>query len=205
MPVARVDWGPARAVVAKGRQILRICADGRSIAFLYYMGLVTLIGLARQRTLPVGVAMWLPNVILLGSGCSWWSAWSGPAIGTSSVAFRERDGRTWLRFAETCLRHRRRLDRRLPIGPQIIDHYVLTSFLFYFVPATGKLRADDARLHVLRTAQRHPEEQHPDVAGGQVSFLSDAEAGVSIRRRSACWWRCWLPSAFSRRTTKSPQ
>src|SRR5215203_5706469 len=39
-----------------------------AIAFFYYMGLVTLIGLARQQTLPVELAMWLPNGILLAFG-----------------------------------------------------------------------------------------------------------------------------------------
>jgi LPS export ABC transporter permease LptF len=38
------------------------------IAFLYYMGLVTLVGLARQGTLPVELAMWLPNALLLSAG-----------------------------------------------------------------------------------------------------------------------------------------
>ena len=40
------------------------------VAFLYYMALGSLINLARQGTLPVGVAMWLPNLILLALGLS---------------------------------------------------------------------------------------------------------------------------------------
>ncbi len=36
--------------------------------FCYYMGFVSLIGLARQKTLPVPVALWLPNAIFFVAG-----------------------------------------------------------------------------------------------------------------------------------------
>ena len=103
------------------------------IAFLYYMGLVTLIGLARQRTLPAGIAMWLPNIVLLVAGLFMVVRMERPGdrdiigsvrgkVQSYLASFRgnlsSASPATWA--------------RRLPIGPQIIDHYVLTSFLFYF-------------------------------------------------------------------------
>jgi LPS export ABC transporter permease LptG/LPS export ABC transporter permease LptF len=105
-----------------------------AIAFFYYMGLVTLIGLARQQTLPVEVALWLPNAILL-------------AFGLFLVYRMERPGdrdimggvRTWAEGQLASFRGNLPSGApgagawtRLPIGPLIIDHYVLTSFLFYF-------------------------------------------------------------------------
>ena len=74
----------------------------RDRGFLYYMGLVTLIGLARQQTLPVEVAMWLPNVILLMSASSWSTRMERP--GDRDIIGRDPDLDTsgWLRFAEIC-------------------------------------------------------------------------------------------------------
>ena len=102
------------------------------VAFLYYMALGSLINLARQGTLPVGVAMWLPNLILLALGLSMVMRMERPGdrdiIGSvlGSVkgyvaSFRGLSSATPAAWT-----------RRLPTGAQIIDHYVLTSFLFYF-------------------------------------------------------------------------
>ncbi len=38
------------------------------LAFLYYMSLVSLIGLARQRTLPAALAVWIPNILFTLAG-----------------------------------------------------------------------------------------------------------------------------------------
>lgn len=104
------------------------------VAFFYYMGQVTLIGLARQGTLPVATALWLPNFILL-------------VIGSFMVSRMERPGdrdiiggiRKYLQSSFTSFRGNLPSAspiswfRRFPLGPQIVDHYVLSSFLFYFV------------------------------------------------------------------------
>jgi LPS export ABC transporter permease LptG/LPS export ABC transporter permease LptF len=103
------------------------------IAFLYHMGLIVLIGLARQGTLPVGIAMWIPNAVLL-------------AVGIVGVVRLERPGdrdvigavRGFLERLYTRLRGNLpsassgRWPRQLALAPQIIDHYVLSTFLFYF-------------------------------------------------------------------------
>ncbi len=105
------------------------------LAFVYYMGLVSLIGLARQNTLPAALAVWTPNlvftlaaVILLARleapgdrdlvgwakrmGSRWWAGLRGLRIKASQ---RESGG-----------------GRRLRLVPQLIDTYILSSFLFYF-------------------------------------------------------------------------
>lgn len=103
-----------------------------ALAFLYYVGLVTAVGLARGQTMPAWLAMWLPN-ILFG------------LTGIVLIMRLERPGDTdWM----TRLQFRRksllaRIPRRrnasgsfsLPqihILPQLIDTAILNSFLFYF-------------------------------------------------------------------------
>jgi len=107
------------------------------VAFLYYMGLISLIGLARQGTLPVAVAVWTPNAVLA-------------VLGVFLLARLERPGdrdvvahaRGWVAAAYSRIRRRWRSSTagrlnggsmgRLPLLPQIIDTYVLSSFLVYF-------------------------------------------------------------------------
>ncbi|HUS06073.1 MAG TPA: LptF/LptG family permease [Bryobacteraceae bacterium] len=106
------------------------------VAFLYYMGLISLIGLARQGTLPVAFAVWLPNVvfglvglillvrlerpgdrdIIASAGSILQSVWarirgsfpSAPAPAAGGPA-----------------------NRLFFLLPQLIDTYILTNFLFY--------------------------------------------------------------------------
>jgi LPS export ABC transporter permease LptF/LPS export ABC transporter permease LptG len=109
-----------------------------ALAFIYWMGLIAANGLAKQHKLPVGVAMWIPNavfaligIILLirlerpgdrdwvGMATDWiatlWSSLRGRLPGASSRARTHR--RSW----------------RIFLVPQVVDTYVLYSFLFYFV------------------------------------------------------------------------
>ncbi len=105
------------------------------VAFLYYMALVSLIGMAKQERLPVEAAVWAPNIALC-------------ILGLALVARQElpgdRDLGFWLRNRAVAALHlvRRSLPARKavagrarsfrPLLPQIIDTYVLRSFLFYF-------------------------------------------------------------------------
>jgi LPS export ABC transporter permease LptG/LPS export ABC transporter permease LptF len=108
------------------------------IALFYYTGLITLVGLARQGTLAPAIALWIPNGVLLVSG-------------VVLVARMDRPGdRDWIGAIRTALatvyaRVRGTLPEsvgatsagsgaawNLPIGPQILDNYVLGSLLFYF-------------------------------------------------------------------------
>lgn len=110
-------------------------------ALLYYTALVSLIGLAREGRIPAGLAAWLPDAFF--------------ALLAAVLLIRlERPGeRDWLasvrgRAAELLARLRdlprpplalpglRRPDSgtaRLFLLPQIIDFYILSSFLFYFL------------------------------------------------------------------------
>lgn len=105
------------------------------VAFLYYMALISLIGMAKQERLPVELAVWGPNLVL---------AVLGLMLAARQERLGDRDLGLWLRTraAETFHLFKRRLPTRkaavrrarsfAPLVPQIIDAYVLRSFLFYF-------------------------------------------------------------------------
>jgi LPS export ABC transporter permease LptF/LPS export ABC transporter permease LptG len=111
-----------------------------AIAFLYYMGLISCISLARQGTLQPGMAVWLPDIVFAVIGIVMIARLEIPGdldlLGSVAALFksvgrapRERGPRVRL------------LDRigpkawlaRFPLVPQVIDTYVLTSFVFYFI------------------------------------------------------------------------
>lgn len=106
-----------------------------ALAFLYYMSLISLIGLARHGTVPIPLAVWSPNTVLF-------------LLGTILMMRLEKPGdRDWIGNARSITRHwferargrfsavpsstRGRLFWKFPLLPQLIDAYVLNSFLFY--------------------------------------------------------------------------
>lgn len=102
------------------------------LAFLYYMSFISLVGLARQGTLPVELAVWLPNLLFGFAGLVLLVRLERPGdfdlIGLISGRLREV-------FASLAARFESRSERggrRWAILPQIIDTYVLNTFLFYF-------------------------------------------------------------------------
>jgi len=112
-----------------------------ALAFLYYTGLISLIGLARQGALTVEAAVWMPNGVL--------GILAGIFIGTMERP-AERDWlegaaqRTRLWWGAACrlwqkevaaVRNGRRM--RPPVAPLILDSYVLSSFLFYLLVLLG--------------------------------------------------------------------
>jgi LPS export ABC transporter permease LptG/LPS export ABC transporter permease LptF len=109
-----------------------------ALAFVYWMGLIGANGLAKQHKLPVGVAIWIPNTVFallgivliirlerpgdrdwIGMATDWiasaWARIRGKFPGAPSYARSRR--RNWGIF----------------LVPQVIDTYVLNSFLFYFL------------------------------------------------------------------------
>lgn len=95
--------------------------------FCYHLSSITLIGMARQRALPVPVAIWLPNAMFAIAGIIFVARMERPGdrdlLGALQAAFsRWSSGRTTPRPGG-----------RLPLLPQILDTYVLSNFLFYFV------------------------------------------------------------------------
>jgi len=106
-----------------------------ALAFLYYMGLISLIGLARQGVLPAEVAVWTPNAVLAAAGVTFIARLEIPG---------ERDWLGWAAGRATQWWSRLRslsgaapaapFDGRRPaLAPQILDAYILSSFLYYFV------------------------------------------------------------------------
>ena len=109
-----------------------------ALAFIYWMGLIGANGLAKQQKLPVGLAMWIPNLVFA-------------VVGIVLIVRLERPGdRDLVGMLTGGLASIARFLRRsltnapspaLPLGrgwrfflvPQVIDTYVLTGFLFYFL------------------------------------------------------------------------
>jgi len=103
------------------------------LALSYYMGLISMIALARQKTIPIAIGVWLPNILF---GCLalillWrmeraidrnWSSWLGESL-----------GRAWGRLRAKLSLRRSERAFRIPLLPQLIDTYVLSSFFYYFV------------------------------------------------------------------------
>ena len=108
-----------------------------SIAFLYYMGLISLIGLAKQGTLPVGLAVWTPNAVFAIAGLFLIFRLERPDDRKLLAGWRE-GLRAFLRRLRGGLETGplpwsnggRRW--RLPLLPQVVDTYILSAFLWYF-------------------------------------------------------------------------
>ena len=110
------------------------------LAFLYYMGRISFVSMARQGTLSPEAAMWLPNLFFAVGGIFMAVRLERPGDADLLGAVSAR--LVWLRYF---LRKRRglgargleRLEPRMWLGrfsllPRITDTYVITSFLFYF-------------------------------------------------------------------------
>ena len=94
--------------------------------FCYYLALITLIGLARQRTLPVPVAVWLPNFGFGFTGLVFLVRMELPGDRDLLGAIQSFFGSIKLRPGKL-----RPAGRRLGLLPQVLDTYILSSFLFY--------------------------------------------------------------------------
>lgn len=103
--------------------------------FCYYLAFITLIGLAKQRALPVVVAVWMPNAAFMIAGLSLLTRLERPGdrdlVGTLRGWITSGYHRVRPRFTAPEVREGRRAPW-LPLVPQLLDTYVLTSFLFYF-------------------------------------------------------------------------
>lgn len=106
------------------------------LAFLYYLGFITLIGLARKGSLPVPVAVWTPDALFLIVGLILLSRLERPgdrdlAVWARVVFMRLIEGLKSVR--PIAVRDTRiTAVRRFGLRPLLIDRYVLNGFLFYF-------------------------------------------------------------------------
>src|SRR5688572_19641802 len=107
------------------------------LAFLYYMGLISLIGLAEQGKLAPWIAAWLPNAVFGIAGIVLMAGLERAGDRDALSRIKGVFGAAWFwirsRVSASALRESR-LARvpRLPLLPGVIDTYVLSSFLFYF-------------------------------------------------------------------------
>jgi len=112
------------------------------LAFLYFMSLVSFIGLAERERMPAAAAVWAPNAIFAVLGLVLMMGLERP--GDRDLMAR---ARSWLERFGSGARARvavrplpdgnSRLRFRLPLLPQLVDTYVLGTFLFYFAVFAG--------------------------------------------------------------------
>ena len=106
------------------------------LAFLYYLGFITLLGLAKKGSLPVPVAVWTPDAVFLVAGIYMLSQLERP--GDRDLVGQLRDfGQKLAKRIRALLPVRGQTVRiggirRFGIRPMLIDAYVLNGFLFYF-------------------------------------------------------------------------
>lgn len=104
--------------------------------FCYYLSSMTLQNVAKQRTLPVPVAVWLPNIVFGLAGIYFLSRMEKP--GDRDILARMQ---MWIAVPLAWLRPKAGKPAeasgipawRIPMLPQLVDTYVLSNFLFYFV------------------------------------------------------------------------
>jgi len=107
-----------------------------ALAFVYWMGLIAANGLAKQQKLPVGIAMWIPNTVFAVVGLLLLTRMERPGDRDWIAALTG-----WASAAWTGLRGKlpapaghvrsRSLGWRMFLVPQVVDRYVLQSFLFW--------------------------------------------------------------------------
>ena len=104
--------------------------------FCYWLAFITLVSLARQRVLPVEVALWLPNSAFLVAGLIFVARMETPGgrdfVGALKDAFSTVLNKLRSRFVPERGQAARASGFRWPLLPQILDTYILTNFVFYF-------------------------------------------------------------------------
>jgi LPS export ABC transporter permease LptG/LPS export ABC transporter permease LptF len=101
--------------------------------FCYYTGFISLIGLARQKTLSVPVALWLPNAVFFVAGVIFLARLERPGdtdyLGDLRASidglFKRLKSRVFPEDAGGLS------SWRIPLLPQLVDTYILSSFLTY--------------------------------------------------------------------------
>ncbi len=104
--------------------------------FCYYLAFITLIGLAKQRALDVEVAAWAPNTAFMLAGLILIARLERPGdrdlVGALRGVITAGIRRLRPKFAPTGVAETRGRAPWLPLVPQLVDTYVLSSFVFYF-------------------------------------------------------------------------
>ncbi len=109
-----------------------------ALAFLYYMGLISLISLAKQGTLPVPVAVWMPNFVFAVAGIVLLSRLERPGDKDVVSSVQARLQGLWGRVRGSFKQSAAPAISGGRLGklnwlPQIVDTYIVSTFLFYFM------------------------------------------------------------------------
>lgn len=114
-----------------------------SMAFVYFISLITAISVARQESLPAEIAIWLPNIVFAVAGVILLGRMERPAAKdywTSAAGGMQRLMAAPLKMLQ---RLRTALPAfrisRLPLLPGIIDASITASFLFYMTICLASL------------------------------------------------------------------
>jgi LPS export ABC transporter permease LptG/LPS export ABC transporter permease LptF len=108
------------------------------LAFGYYLGYITLLGLAKKGSLPVPVAAWTPNLLFAIAGLILLARLETPG----DTDFFAWISIHWQRLINKLTESRPNARTYIPrpsrlrafiLKPMLIDGYVLNSFLFYFL------------------------------------------------------------------------
>ncbi|MGA8599495.1 MAG: LptF/LptG family permease [Bryobacteraceae bacterium] len=106
------------------------------VAFVYYLSLITLIGLARKGNFPVPVAVWTPNAVFAFVGVFLSSRLERPGDQDVVGWFRAKAAVVIKRLSAWRPESPRSFGVRRVSGwglrPMLVDGYVLNSFIFYF-------------------------------------------------------------------------
>lgn len=100
--------------------------------FCYYLAFISLIGLARQRTIPVEFAAWLPNTAFALAGFVFILRMERPGDRDIAGAVRHWLGSLYHRIKTPLALKENGGGMRFPLLPQLVDTYILSNFLFYF-------------------------------------------------------------------------
>ena len=105
------------------------------LAFLYFMGRITAIHFALEGTLPAGLAVWMPNIAFAILGFTMLARLEAPGdrdyIGRLTRLFRSPSRAP----QENIPRLLDRIQPKMwfPLLPQVVDTYLFSSFIFYFL------------------------------------------------------------------------
>ena len=102
--------------------------------FCYYLAYISLVGMARQRTLSVELAVWLPNMVCFVAGVVMLAGLERPGDRDILGTIRHNIAGLWNRLvthSTRAPRYESRSSRSRFLLFQILDFYVLSQFLFY--------------------------------------------------------------------------
>ena len=111
--------------------------------FCYHLSSLTLIGFAKQRTLSVPLAVWLPDAAFFLAGIVFLYRMERPGdrdlLGSVTGGLARMGAWLRRRKPEAAAPAARLPHWRLPVLPQIVDAYILTSFMFYLAVVLASL------------------------------------------------------------------